>query len=37
MAKEKKTKFQKITMIFVWLMIIATVGGLVATAVSIFV
>ncbi|MCY9807601.1 DUF4044 domain-containing protein [Lentilactobacillus senioris] len=32
MAK-KKSKFQKITMVFVWLMIIATVSSLVLSAV----
>jgi cell division septal protein FtsQ len=33
MAKKKKSKFQIITMIFVWLMIISTLGGLVLGAV----
>ncbi|UDM32466.1 DUF4044 domain-containing protein [Lentilactobacillus laojiaonis] len=33
MAKKKKTRFQKITMIFVWLMIFATVASLVLSAV----
>ncbi|GAA6115917.1 DUF4044 domain-containing protein [Apilactobacillus kunkeei] len=32
MAKKKKARFQIITMIFVWLMIISTVGGLVLGA-----
>ncbi|TPR25749.1 DUF4044 domain-containing protein [Apilactobacillus micheneri] len=29
MAKKKKSRFQIITMIFVWIMIISTLGGLV--------
>ncbi|MCT6823152.1 MAG: DUF4044 domain-containing protein [Apilactobacillus sp.] len=32
MAKKKKSRFQIITMIFVWLMIISTVGGLILGA-----
>ena len=32
MAKKKKSRFQIMTMIFVWLMIISTVGGLVLGA-----
>ncbi|WP_082409323.1 DUF4044 domain-containing protein [Secundilactobacillus paracollinoides] len=34
MQKKKKSTFQKITMVFVWLMIIVTVGSLVATAIG---
>ncbi|WP_082405108.1 DUF4044 domain-containing protein [Secundilactobacillus similis] len=34
MQKKKKSTFQKITMVFVWLMIIVTVGSLVASAVG---
>ncbi len=33
MAKKKKSRFQIITMVFVWLMIISTVGSLIFTAV----
>ncbi|WP_283678894.1 DUF4044 domain-containing protein [Lentilactobacillus sp. Marseille-Q4993] len=33
MARKKKTRFQKITMVFVWLMIIATVSSLILSAV----
>ncbi|WP_235807197.1 DUF4044 domain-containing protein [Lentilactobacillus farraginis] len=33
MARKKRTTFQKITLVFVWLMIIVTVGSLVASAV----
>ncbi|WP_083478785.1 DUF4044 domain-containing protein [Liquorilactobacillus capillatus] len=33
MAKKKKSRFQKITMFVVWLMIIATVGTVVLSAV----
>ncbi|MCK8607281.1 DUF4044 domain-containing protein [Apilactobacillus ozensis] len=29
MSKKKKTGFQKVTMIFVWIMIILMVGGLI--------
>ncbi|WP_173425514.1 DUF4044 domain-containing protein [Lactiplantibacillus herbarum] len=32
--KKKKSTFQKITMVIVWLMIISTVGSLVLTALS---
>ncbi|WP_081919850.1 DUF4044 domain-containing protein [Secundilactobacillus oryzae] len=32
--KKKKTTFQVITMVFVWIMIIATVGSLVFSAIS---
>ncbi|MCC7665600.1 DUF4044 domain-containing protein [Liquorilactobacillus satsumensis] len=33
MAKKKKSRFQKITMAVVWVMIIATIGTMVMTAV----
>ncbi|GAY74057.1 DUF4044 domain-containing protein [Lentilactobacillus kosonis] len=33
MARKKRTRFQKITLVFVWLMIIATVASLVLSAV----
>ncbi|AUJ30065.1 MAG: DUF4044 domain-containing protein [Liquorilactobacillus hordei] len=33
MAKKKKTRFQKITMVVVWLMIIVTLGTVVLSAV----
>ncbi len=34
MQKKKKTRFQKITMIAVWLMLIAMLGSLLFTAVA---
>ncbi|WP_081778148.1 DUF4044 domain-containing protein [Liquorilactobacillus sucicola] len=33
MAKKKKSRFQKITMLVVWIMIIATLGTVVLSAV----
>ncbi|EJE99096.1 DUF4044 domain-containing protein [Liquorilactobacillus mali] len=33
MPKKKKTRFQKITMVVVWLMIIVTVGTMVLSAI----
>ncbi|WP_083486926.1 DUF4044 domain-containing protein [Liquorilactobacillus cacaonum] len=33
MAKKKKTRFQKITMVVVWMMIIVTLGTLIMTAI----
>ncbi|MTV82923.1 DUF4044 domain-containing protein [Secundilactobacillus folii] len=34
MQKKKKTTFEKITMVLVWIMIVATLGSLVAGALS---
>lgn len=34
MQKKKKTRFQKITMVAVWLMLIAMLGSLILTAIS---
>ena len=33
LARKKRSTFQKITLVFVWIMIIATVGSLLASAV----
>ncbi|MFC6274580.1 MULTISPECIES: DUF4044 domain-containing protein [Levilactobacillus] len=37
MAKKKKSTFQKITNVFVWVMIIATIGSLVFGAITAFI
>ncbi|MFT8909421.1 MAG: DUF4044 domain-containing protein [Lentilactobacillus diolivorans] len=37
LARKKKTRFQKITYVFVWLMIISTVGTLIVSAVMTFI
>nr|WP_191983124.1 DUF4044 domain-containing protein [Lentilactobacillus sunkii] len=36
LARKKRTRFQKITLVFVWIMIIATVSSLVISAIMTF-
>ncbi|MGO2950331.1 DUF4044 domain-containing protein [Lentilactobacillus kefiri] len=36
LAHKKRTRFQKITLVFVWIMIIATVSSLVISAIMTF-
>ncbi|MBZ3777681.1 DUF4044 domain-containing protein [Lentilactobacillus buchneri] len=36
MARKKRTRFQKITLVFVWIMIIATISSLVISAIMTF-
>ncbi|EHO54048.1 hypothetical protein HMPREF9104_00278 [Lentilactobacillus kisonensis F0435] len=37
LARKKRTRFQKITLVFVWIMIIATIGSLVISAIMTFI
>ncbi|MEN2307338.1 MULTISPECIES: DUF4044 domain-containing protein [Lentilactobacillus] len=37
LARKKRTRFQKITLVFVWLMIIATISSLVISAIMTFI
>ncbi|MFW2876762.1 DUF4044 domain-containing protein [Lentilactobacillus buchneri] len=36
LARKKRTRFQKITLVFVWIMIIATISSLVISAIMTF-